>query len=68
MAKQCLMRVRPPDAKRFVSHEEYGEWPECVEPVVAAAKAPVQGGWAYFCQDHADQLKKHLGAEFVEVA
>lgn len=68
MARQCLMRVRPPDADRFVSLEEYGEWSACMRPVVAAAKAPVRGGMAYFCQDHADQLKKHLGAEFVEVA
>jgi len=68
MIKQCVMRMRPLDAERFVSHGQWLEWPECVKPVVAAAKAPVQGGWAYFCQDHSDQLKKHLGVEFVEVA
>lgn len=68
MTKQCLMRVRPPDAEQFVSHIEWLGWPECKKPVVAAAKAPVHGGVAYFCQDHADQLKKHLGAKFVEIA
>lgn len=68
MDKQCLMRVRPSNAERFVSYDEWTRWTPCARPVVSAAKAPVPGGIAYFCQDHADQLKKHLGAEFVEVA
>jgi hypothetical protein len=68
MTKQCLMRVRPADAGPFVSYHEWLEWPECMKPVVAADRFPVYGGMAYFCQDHADQLSKHLGREFMEVA
>jgi hypothetical protein len=67
MTKQCLMRVRPTDAETFVSYTEWLLWPECMKPVVAADRLPVHGGIAYFCQDHADQLKKHCGREFVEV-